>query len=110
MSIPAHTNNMDHYHISLMKDMDSSMNSSVDSSMNSSVDSYVKSSMDSSIIDEYYDIKWYQILDRLAASWATNKTKKKTLELNYKLGLFRSDKGINEYAPLLREKYEIAGL
>lgn len=60
------------------------------------------------ITDEYYDAKWYHILDRLALSWIDKGRKKKTTdELEYKLGLFRTHKGRTEYAALLRNTHGI---
>ena len=59
------------------------------------------------LADEYYDEKWYQILDRLASCWVEEgKGNKGKLEIEYKLGLFRSPKGIL-YADMIKQTYGI---
>lgn len=58
--------------------------------------------------DETYDKKWYDILDRLAKCWVNEgRKKKRSLELEYKLGLFVSEMGKTEYASKLRDTYGI---
>lgn len=59
----------------------------------------------SKLTDEYYDEKWYHILDRLASCWVEEgKGNKRKLELEYKLGMFRSSKG-KEYVDMIRKTY-----
>lgn len=59
------------------------------------------------LTDEYYDEKWYQILDRLASCWIEEgKGDKRKLELEYKLGMFRSPKGI-QYVNMIKQTYGI---
>ena len=59
------------------------------------------------IADEYYDEKWYTILVRLASCWIEEgKGHKRKLELEYKLGMFRSPKGLL-YVDMIRQTYGI---
>ncbi len=56
--------------------------------------------------DEYYDEMWYKILDDLASIWVMEgRQPNRGLELAFKLGPFRSNKGKTEYVASIREKY-----
>lgn len=56
---------------------------------------------------EYEDEMWYQILNRLAARWVQEgKPKERIHELEHKLYMFRSQKGL-EFADNIRKTYGI---